>query len=351
MYEKLYDMNVLYNAFQKCKKGTDWKNSVQKYEANLFANLNTLRKELENETYRQKKFTEFDIRERGKQRHIKSLHISDRVVQRALCDEILFPAISKYLIYDNGASIKGKGIGFARSRLMTHLSEYYRTYGNKGYVLILDYSKYFDSIPHDKLIKLYEKYIDDEKVIKLVNHLVSACSSEGVGIGIGSQISQISGISYLIPVDNYCKIVKGCKYYGRYMDDLYIIHPDKKFLQELVKDITEISRELGLTINVKKTHIFRIDKGFEFLKLYHFVDENGKITRKICKKNIIRERRKLKKLKKKLEAGGVSLSDIKSAYKSWRGSLTKFDCHNAIKNMDKLFEELFVKGGSEACIQ
>lgn len=47
-------------------------------------------------------------------------------------------------------------------------------------------------------------------------------------VGIGSQISQISGVYYPTRIDNYCKIVKGMKYYGRYMDKLFdelFIHP------------------------------------------------------------------------------------------------------------------------------
>ena len=36
-------------------------------------------------------------------------------------------------------------------------------------------------------------------------------------IGIGSQISQISGLLYPTRIDNYCKIVKGLPYYGRYI--------------------------------------------------------------------------------------------------------------------------------------
>ena len=51
-YEKLLDLNVLYDSFQKYKVGVDWKCSVQRYEANLLANLYSLRKRLENGTYK-----------------------------------------------------------------------------------------------------------------------------------------------------------------------------------------------------------------------------------------------------------------------------------------------------------
>ena len=114
-----------------------------------------------------KPFVEFELNERGKKRHIKSLHISDRVLQRALCDYILEPSIRKYLIYDNGASIKGKGIDFTKRRLVTHLHKYYSKHGSEGYILLCDFKKYFDSIPHDKLILMFGKYIHDEKSISI----------------------------------------------------------------------------------------------------------------------------------------------------------------------------------------
>lgn len=33
--------------------------------------------------------------------------------------------------------------------------------------------------------------------------------------------------------------------------------------------------------------------------------------------------------------------DIEEQYKSWRGNIAKYDCHRALLNTDKLFNELF----------
>lgn len=340
MYEKLMDLNVLHEAFQKCKKGVDWKCSVQQYEANEFLFLNQLVNSLKDKTYKQKPFVEFDINERGKQRHIKSLHISDRVLQRALCDEILLPIVQPYLIYDNGASIKGKGIDFSRERLRTHLQRYYRKHGYKGYILQVDYSKYFDSIPHDKIIEGFKKLINDQDLIDLIIQLVDSFG-ENVSVGIGSQISQIIGIYYLTKIDNYCTIVKGCKYYGRYMDDLYVIHHDKEFLKQLLVEIEQYSNELGLKLNTKKTQINRIDKCFIFLKLRTRLTPTGKVIRNPSKKNITRMRRKLKKLKKK---DYISDNELIQLNKSFIGNLKKYQSYHTIQSLNKLMKNLCKEG-------
>lgn len=336
MYEQLEDLNVLYDAFRQSIKSVDWKCSIQRFEANVLPELMTIRKNLQDGSYKQKPFYEFDTYERGKHRHIKSLHISDRVVQRALCDTILTPTLAPYLIYDNGASVRGKGIDFTRERLRAHLQKYYRKHGNKGYILLVDYKRFFDSIPHDKALEALRKRIKDPKVMRLITHMVETFG-DGVSLGIGSQISQVIGIYYPTVIDNYCKIVKGCKYYARYMDDLYVIHHDKAFLKQILIEITEMSESLGLTVNKHKTQICRIDKGFVYLKLYHFVTDTGRVVRKPCKANITRERRKLKKLKKK----NIPQKDILASYKSWRGTMLKFDARRAVSNMDRLYKELY----------
>jgi hypothetical protein len=147
-FSHIIDPNTIYEAFKKSRIEVTWKESVQRYEMNLFRNINQTRKKLIKGENIGKGFVEFDLMERGRLRHIKSVHISERVVQKTLCDHILVPMLSRSLIYDNGASIKGKGLHFAIRRLMAHLSRFYRenTFSNDGYCLSIDFSKYFDSI-------------------------------------------------------------------------------------------------------------------------------------------------------------------------------------------------------------
>lgn len=340
LYDKLTDLNNLYNSFMKCKSGVNWKASVQRYEANLLPNIYELQQSLLNETYKQKPFFEFQIFERGKTRNIKSMHISDRVLQRALCDYVLNPILFKSLIYDNGASVKGKGIDFSRRRLKTHLQKYYRKYGNKGYVLKIDFSKYFDSIPHEILIKKIAEKIKDEKVLNLTSYLISTFGGDK-GCGIGSQLSQTAGIFYPTELDTFCKTVKGCKYYGRYMDDTYIIYPDKEFLKTLLVEYIEIASRLGIRINSKKTQIMKLEKGFIFLQMKYRITESGKIIIIPVRQSFTRERRKLKSFLHLYRQKRITKPKILMQYKSWRGNICRYNSYKNVRATDRLYNSLF----------
>lgn len=124
--------------------------------------------------------------------------------------------------------------------MQAHLEKFYRRYGRNGYVLQIDFSKYFDNIDHKELLRMFSRLVDDADVMQLFTELVETFGDRGVGIG--SQISQIIGIYYPIEIDNWCKIVKGCKYYGRYMDDTYVIHQSKEFLRGLLRKLKLFAR-------------------------------------------------------------------------------------------------------------
>lgn len=376
---ELKDANALIASFNKCTHGSIWKESVQKYEINLLENTRNQIRLLENKKYKQKPFNEFPLNERGKTREIKAIHISDRVILRDLCDYILNPQLSKYLIYDNGASVKGKGIDFTRRRFEAHLHKFYRQYHtNEGYILMIDFSKFFDNVKHENLMDIFRKYLYDEELLEFLEQSlenfrvdVSFLNDEeyknclnilfnsiqyayidkdlltgekfmNKSIGIGSQLSQISGLIYPMEIDNYCKIVKGIKYYGRYMDDIYIIHQNKQFLQDLLKEIEIICEKYGIFINHKKTQIIKLTKTIIFLKTRYNLTKTGKIIKRISKDSISRERRKLKKYKKLLDQGKMAYKDIEEAYGSWRGNLKGYLSYHTLQNMDKLYDDLFI---------
>ncbi|MDR2096551.1 MAG: RNA-directed DNA polymerase [Treponema sp.] len=343
-YARIIDPNNLYQAFKKSKRGVGWKESTQRYEMNWLLNIAETRRKLAAGENVQHGFVEFDVRERGKIRHIKSVHISERVVQKTLCDQVLVPILSHPLIYDNGASLKDKGLHFALRRVIAHLSKYYRQNGrsNRGYVLTIDFKKYFDTINHDILLDHVKRYIRDKMVLALLTDFIKVFG-DTVSLGLGSQVSQICAVFNPNPLDHDIKGKRRVKYYGRYMDDLYLIHHDRAYLKYCLDEIRKICEGLGITINLKKTRITKLSDGFVFLKGKYILLENGKVIRKPDKAAGKRERRKLKKFKGLLEREKIHYSDIRTAYQSWRNNFMKrFDAYHTVRRIDLLYNRLFI---------
>jgi hypothetical protein len=343
-FDRVTDVDNLYRAFKDCMKNVAWKESVQRYEANALKDVAETRQKLIEGKNVQMGFVEFNLSERGKRRHIKSVHISERVVQKCLCDQVVVPILTNGLIYDNGASIKNKGLDFAVRRLITHLGKFYRANGfsNDGYALLIDFSGYFDSINHKILEGLYAKKIKDERVLNLLHNFISVFG-DGVSLGLGSQVSQISAIYLPNKVDHSAKEKLGIKYYGRYMDDLYLIHKDKEYLQYCLAEIEKICHELKLSINKKKTRIARLDNGIIWLKGKYTLLPSGKILKRPCKGSAQRQKRKLRKFRTLLDKGKINFENIRESYQSWRGNFMKrFHAYHQVRYIDRMYWNYFI---------
>lgn len=368
---EIFDIEVLYESFHKAKVGSDWKPQVQNFEINLLTELSTLQKELLNKSFKLSKPSEFVLSERGKTRVVSGDHIRDRVVKRALCDEILIPSINKYLIHDNGASLSGKGISFTRSRTETHLKRYYSEHGNNGWILLGDFTKYFDNIQHKLLMDMFKKIIDNETAIWLLEEVLkqaridvsymsdlefenclnitfNSIDYNSIGkefltgekymlkhMNIGDQIAQVAGIFYPKEFDNYIKIVEGVKYYNRYMDDFYCVHNEKEYLISLMKKIEGICKNNGIILNKNKTRICKVSDKWRYLQIQYSLTKSGKIIKKIHPKRLSNMRQKLKKMTKILDE-----KEFKNYFDAWFCNNYKIMSKQQRENMNMLYERL-----------
>ena len=149
------DANLIYDAGTKAMKGSKFKYSTQLFEMNHLLYTAMLRQSLMDGTYTPEQGKKFLIRERGKARYITSNSMADKTINHLISDEVLMPALSKYLIYNNDASHKGKGVSFHRKRFEAHLHQYFMTHRtNEGYILLGDFSGYYANIPHGKALIL-----------------------------------------------------------------------------------------------------------------------------------------------------------------------------------------------------
>lgn len=288
--EEVYSFEHLFEAYTKARMGKRWKKTVAHFELELEKNLIDIQNELKDHTYKCGAYHSFKVYE-PKERDILSNSFRDKVVQHSLCDNIISKVLSKHFIYDNYASQKGKGTDFGRNRLKLQLQKYYRKYGNEGYILRCDIKKYFYNIDHEILKSQIRKYFDDS-IWWLIEEIID--STEGKGIPIGNQSSQFFSIMYLSPLDHFIKEKLHIKYYGRYVDDFYLIHPSKEYLKEALSKIKDVLPNVELN---NKTQIFKISNGIEFLGFKYYLTEAGKVIMKLAKGKKTRLKRRLKKIK------------------------------------------------------
>lgn len=337
-YEKVFSFKNLYRAYKKCRRHVSWKSSVQKYIVNAPLHVYLTFKALMAQKFKSSGFYEFWLCERGKLRHILSVVMKERVVQRCLCDNALVPMLQRTFVHDNGACMKDKGYSFTNRRLNRHIQWHIRKHGNNGYVLIYDFRKFFDRISHVLIKGIVDKTFRDKRIVKLVYHFIDAFGN--IGLGLGSQISQILALASASSLDHIIKEKLRVKCYARYNDDGYLISESKEFLKHCRKVIKETCDSLGITLNEKKTQIVKLSK-FTWLKVRHLITKDNKHVKKICRRSVTKERQNLKKFRKKVDSGEMMMEDVKTSYTSWTGYAKNFNSWNTRNNMNTLFENLF----------
>lgn len=339
-YDRVISANSLIKAAKQCRKGVAWKASVQRYMMSLLRNTWELRNKLKQGISVVQGFICFTINERGKTRNIRSVHFRERVIQRSLCDNALVPVLSRSLVYDNGATLKGKGIHFALRRCKQHLRRYYceNGFSNDGWVLLIDFSGYFDNIQHPPIKELLLKSFKNRRLLWLTWRFVKSFGDKS--LGIGSQVSQILALVYPNAVDHYAREVLRLSISGRYMDDSYYIHHDRQYLEECLEKLKVKFDALGIKLNPRKTQIIPV-KRFTFIKVRFYLTAQGKVVMKPCKDSYVRERRKLKAFRRFVDQGRMTLDDVRCSYESWRGYQQYLDSKRSIREMDKLYFDLF----------
>lgn len=190
-------------------------------------------------------------------------------------------------------------------------------------------------------------HLHDPDVLWLVDLIID--STEGnVGIPIGNQTSQLFALLYLDGLDHFVKEKLGIKYYGRYMDDFFLIHHDKAYLQECRKQIEAFVQARGLSLNAK-TNIFPLKHGVDFLGFHTYLTESGAVIRKVRRRSKNNMKRKLKKLAALHAAGRIDAKTVEQSYQSWRGHAEKGNSYHLIRRTDQYYNSLMKTKEAAQC--
>lgn len=306
-------LSGLLRAAYECARGVRWKASVARWTAPhaIVPNCMRLLHELQAAAYRLSGYTVFHVTE-PKPRLIRAPRLRDRIVQRALCNAGLYDDLTRDAIHDNCACQLGKGTKFARDRLTCFLQRHYRKHGTDGWVLQLDIRRFFDSLPHDRLHALVDAKVRPS--MRACVHMTIDSFPGGVGIGLGSQISQLLAVAYLSPMDHVIKERFHIRHYIRYSDDMVFVHHDRAALAGIRSAVAGMLADLGLRLNPKSS-LRPLGHGIRFLGFRFMLADTGKVVRRPCPGSFFRMRKRIGRLARNPLATQEALLH---AFASWK---------------------------------
>lgn len=312
-------------AEQRCHRKVGYKNSVCRFDLNVLSKCYDLYLDLMNETYTTKEGQKFEIFE-PKYRVVTSIKFRDRIVQSSFVTNYMYPNIIVTHIQNNCACVKNKGVEYARNKL----KEILRKSNLTDYCLKVDFKDYFGSINHNVLFNEMLTFLKERWVDLYYKDTINS-NHQDVGIGLGSEINQLSAVTLLNNLDHCLE-----KYnYERYMDDLIFVDT-KDNCYKVLNFIKEEAKRLNINVSKKKTYIQPVTKPIKFLGFTFLLHDTRKITMKRLKDKLNRKKRTLRRMKNK----GTPFENVLIHYQSVRSSMKKGNRSGVIK-LDRYFNNLF----------
>ena len=341
--KKAFSYRKMFFHGKKCCNGVGWKQSTQNFGLHLFSGTARRRKDILKGRYKFKKCSHFTLTERGKIRPIDAPHVTDRQIHKTLCNEVLIPLYSPSMIYDNGASQRGKGLHWAYRRLEEQLRWHFRRYGRQGGVFLLDLKGFFPNAPHAALYQRHQQLIFDPGHRALADSVVasSPCPTPGRGMPLGVEPSQQEMVALPSSIDNWIKCQAGVHVAGHYMDDYYIALPDIEELKKLAREVVRRFEAMGIRVNKRKCKIIPLTKPFRFCKVRFTLTESGAVKRNGCRDGMKRSRRKLKFFQREVAAGRRTLAEAAEYMQSQRAYYRSFDDHGRLLRLERLAYAIF----------
>lgn len=341
----IFSYSVLYQAWIKESKGKKHMPNQERYRYYLEENLYTLSKRLNDGDFKPHTLRIKNIYY-PKRRKAQVPSQVDKIVQHAICDEVIYYPMVKPLIDSASANTRGRGTDYGVKRLQRDLRKFYLKHHRVPYILKGDVKDFFGSIPIKEAERLVYKYIHDKEIQEI---LIKFIELTDLGLPLGLQQSQLLANLLLSGFDHKIKEEWRMKYYGRHMDDFYILCEDKKTLENILAWSETYLDNIRLKLNPKTSITYR---SFDYLGFHFIVSDSGKIITRLSKNKLKSKRRHLKKLVKQLAENKITTDRFEVAYFGWRQHACKAkNARNQILNMDKYVNELLNKIGYHLTIK
>jgi len=248
---------------------------IEKHGLHKF--LTGLQTELRTNTYQCSPVRNVEIpkEKKGEFRMLGIPTIKDRVVQMAV--KMLIEPLWEADFIDTSYGFRPKrGAKDAIKQIKKNLYDGYQ------FIYDADLSKYFDTIPHDKLFVMLKERISDKRILDIIGQWLTAPKQlrngelikTKAGTPQGGVISPLLSNIYLHAFDRIVtnpegKFAKANIRIVRYADD-FVLMGNYYYSREILRYLSSLMNRMGLTINKEKTTILHINKsslhylGFEF---------------------------------------------------------------------------------------
>ncbi|WP_078431839.1 group II intron reverse transcriptase/maturase [Metabacillus halosaccharovorans] len=273
--------------------------TVDELKQYLKENKDELRQRIRTRKYQPQAALRVEIpKENGKMRKLGIPTVVDRVVQQAI-HQVLSP------IFEKQFSEFSYGFRPKRSCEMAIIKSLEILNDGYDWVVDIDLERFFDTVHHDKLMRIISNTIDDGDVISLIRkYLVSGVMVNGkyeetpVGTPQGGNLSPLLSNIMLNELDKELES-RGLQFV-RYADDALIFVKSEKAANRVMESIVRfIENKLGLIVNGEKSKISR-PKDLKFLGFGYYYDfKNVKYQVKPHSTSIQKFQRKLRKLTKR----------------------------------------------------
>lgn len=274
-FHNLTTLDNLHTCWQQAKRNKGGHERIQRFGEDPLRHLATIQQRLRDRTYSFGPYKTFTVREK-KFRDVVDAPMKDRIAHWMLYQHLL-PIWQPRFIHDTYGNLPGRGTHAAVRRL----ADFCRAPASR-WVLQLDLSKYFYSIPHDRLKARVLRYIGDHDLRQLLAALIDSWRTDdryddlfppdsafrrtaAKGMPIGNLSSQLFANIYLNDFDHWVKETLRVRCYLRYVDDMVFIGESREELQEVCAAVVEKLTEEGLTVHPKKVRLAPVAAGIPWL--------------------------------------------------------------------------------------
>ena len=263
--------------------------------------------------------------------------VTDRIVQQAIAQQLM-------PLYE--PKFSEGSYGYRPGRSAQDAIFKIRGYAEEGYewAVLLDLSKYFDTLNHEKLLNLLRETIKDERVIQLIKKfLKSGVMENGVRIATeegspqGGPLSPLLANIYLNEFD--------WEYEGRgvpvvrYADDIVLLCKSQRAAERLLESSTRyLEGKLMLKVNREKSHIARVNatKNFKFLGFAYSKGKDGLFIR-VHPKALQKAKNKLRMITRRSRGQNVRkvMKEMKLFMTGWLNYFAIASMRNRMREWDE----------------